>query len=40
MTTLEQRYGDQIPKGHATLIVTKEKLAALRDQIAQAKGTD
>jgi hypothetical protein len=36
MAALEQRYGDEIPKGHATLIVTKEKLAALKDQLAQA----
>jgi septation ring formation regulator EzrA len=40
IAALEQRYGDQIPKGHATLIVTKEKLAALRDQLAQAKAID
>lgn len=34
MAELEQRYGDEIPKGHASLIVTKEKLAALKDQLA------
>ena len=38
MTALEQRYSDQIPKGHATLIVTKEKIAALKDQLAAASG--
>jgi len=36
MTSLEERYSEQIPKGHATLIVTKEKIAALRDQLAAA----
>jgi hypothetical protein len=38
MATLEQRYGDQIPRGHAKLIVTKEKLAALKDQLAAEAG--
>ena len=37
MAALEQRYGGQIPKGHATLLVTKEKIAALKDQITDAK---
>ena len=36
MTALEERYSDQIPQGHATLIVTKEKIAALKDQLAAA----
>ena len=34
MAALEARYRGEIPKGHATLIVTKEKLAALKDQLA------
>jgi hypothetical protein len=40
MAALEKRYGREIPKGHATLIVTKEKLAALKDQIADTKPAD
>jgi hypothetical protein len=40
MAALEQRYGGEIPKGHATLIVTKEKLAALKDQLAETKPAD
>jgi septation ring formation regulator EzrA len=40
MVALEQRYGGEIPKGHATLLVTQEKIAALKDQLAEAKGTD
>jgi hypothetical protein len=40
MAALEQRYGGEIPKGHATLLVTKEKLAALKDQIAQTAPAD
>ena len=40
MAALEERYGDEIPKGHATLIVTKEKLAALKDQLAVAEPAD
>jgi hypothetical protein len=40
MAALEKRYGGEIPKGHATLIVTKEKLAALKDQIADTKPAD
>jgi hypothetical protein len=34
MAELEKRYGGEIPKGHASLIVTKEKIAALKDQLA------
>ena len=34
MTDLEQRYGDEIPPGHVPLLVTKEKIAALKDQLA------
>jgi hypothetical protein len=40
MAALEQRYGGEIPKGHATLLVTKEKLAALKDQLAVAEPAD
>ena len=40
MAALEERYGGQIPKGHATLIVTKEKIAALKDQLAAAEPSD
>jgi hypothetical protein len=34
MADLEQRYGDDLPPGHVPLIVTKEKIAALKDQLA------
>jgi hypothetical protein len=34
MTDLEQQYGDEIPPGHVPLLVTKEKIAALKDQLA------
>lgn len=34
MAELERRYGDELPPGHAPLIVTKEKIAALKDQLA------
>ena len=34
MADLEQRYGDDLPPGHVPLLVTKEKIAALKDQIA------
>jgi len=40
MSALEERYSGQIPQGHATLIVTKEKIAALRDQLAAAGTAD
>jgi hypothetical protein len=40
MAALEQRYGGEIPKGHATLLVTKEKIAALKDQLSQAEPAD
>jgi len=40
MVALEQRYGGEIPKGHATLLVTQEKIAALKDQLAEAKSAD
>jgi hypothetical protein len=34
MAVLEQRYGDELPPGHVPLLVAKEKLAALKDQLA------
>ena len=34
MTDLEQRYGADLPPGHVPLLVTKEKIAALKDQLA------
>lgn len=34
LAALEQRYGDELPPGHVPLIVTKEKIAALKDQLA------
>jgi hypothetical protein len=34
MVDLEQRYGDELPPGHVPLLVTKEKIAALKDQLA------
>jgi hypothetical protein len=37
MTALERRYGGDIPQGHVPLLVAKEKLAALKDQLAAAK---
>ncbi len=37
---LEARYRGAIPVGHAPLIVAKEKLAALKDQIADAKPSE
>lgn len=39
MSDLEQRYGRDLPKGHVPLIVAKEKLAALKDQLADVEGT-
>ena len=38
MAELEQRYGDDLPAGHVPLLVTKEKIAALKDQLAEAKS--
>jgi hypothetical protein len=35
IVTIEDEYGDQIPPGYAALIVAKERLAALRDQLAR-----
>ena len=40
MAGLEARYGNAIPQGHAPLIVTKEKLAALKDQLADVKSPE
>ena len=40
MVELEQRYGDDLPAGHVPLLVTKEKIAALKDQLAEANGGD
>ena len=37
MNALERRYGAVLPPGHAPLLVTKEKIAALKDQLADAK---
>jgi hypothetical protein len=37
MAKLEQRYGDELPPGHVPLLVTKEKLAALKDHLAAAE---
>jgi hypothetical protein len=34
MVELEQRYGDDLPPGHVPLLVAKEKIAALKDQLA------
>ena len=34
MVDLERRYGDDLPPGHVPLLVTKEKIAALKDQLA------
>jgi hypothetical protein len=39
MASLEQRYRGAIPEGHAPLIVAQEKLAALKEQIADAKAS-
>ena len=36
MAELEQRYGKDLPPGHVPLIVAKEKIAALKDQLAEA----
>ena len=38
MAQLEQRYGADLPPGHAPLLVTKEKIAALKDQLADANA--
>jgi hypothetical protein len=35
IAAIEDEYGDQIPPGYAALIVAKERLAALRDQLAR-----
>jgi hypothetical protein len=38
MAELEQRYGKDLPRGHVPLLVTKEKIAALKDQLAETKS--
>jgi hypothetical protein len=38
MTELERRYGADLPPGHVPLLVAKEKIAALKDQLAEAKS--
>jgi hypothetical protein len=35
LAAIEEEYGDQIPPGYAALIIAKERLAALRDQLAR-----
>jgi hypothetical protein len=40
MTGLEQRYGAELPRGHVPLLVAKEKIAALKDQLAEAKAAN
>jgi hypothetical protein len=40
MAELEQRYGDDLPAGHVPLLVTKEKIAALKDQLAETNSGD
>jgi len=35
IATIEEEYGDQIPPGYAALIVAKERIAGLRDQLAR-----
>jgi hypothetical protein len=37
MNALERRYGAELPPGHVPLLVTKEKIAALKDQLADPK---
>jgi hypothetical protein len=34
MVELERRHAEEIPPGHVPLLVTKEKIAALKDQLA------
>jgi hypothetical protein len=36
MANLERRYGAELPQGHVPLLVAKEKIAALRDQLGDA----
>jgi hypothetical protein len=37
MVVLERRFGAELPAGHVPLLVAKEKIAALKDQLAAAK---
>jgi hypothetical protein len=36
--TIERTYHDQIPRGYAPLIIAKERLAALRDQLERQRN--
>jgi hypothetical protein len=38
MTGLEQRYGAELPRGHVPLLVAKEKIAVLKEQLARTKA--
>jgi hypothetical protein len=38
MTDLERRYGAELPPGNVPLLVAKEKIAALKDQLAEARS--
>jgi hypothetical protein len=38
IAAIEDEYGDQIPPGYAALIVAKERLDALRDQLARTQA--
>jgi hypothetical protein len=38
MADLEQRYADDLPPGHVPLLVAKEKIAALKDQLADTES--
>jgi hypothetical protein len=40
MTGLEQRYGAELPPGHVPLLVAKEKIAVLKEQLARTKPAD
>jgi hypothetical protein len=40
MIALERRYGDELPAGHVPLLVAKEKIAALKDQLAEDTPAD
>jgi hypothetical protein len=40
MIGLEQRYGAELPPGHVPLFVAKEKIAALKEQLAEAKSAN
>ncbi|MGH6914660.1 MAG: hypothetical protein ACREH3_13260 [Geminicoccales bacterium] len=40
MAELERRYAEQIPPGHVPLMVTQERIAALKDQLSDARKPD